>query len=305
MSYQRSPVSRSIRFIRLVSVSSLAAFAVACSSLPEEPDGALARETIFAVTGSMNLIKFNAGQPRRILDRKPVTGLAAGDRLIGMDFRVARGVLYALSAGGRLYTLDTASGALKPVGTAPAALPLTGSLFGVDFNPAADRIRVVSDSGFNLRLHPDTGAAIDGNAALGGLQPDTALSFAAGDALAGKQPALIAAAYTYNKKDEKITTNYAIEQTTGSLVVQGSVEGVNPVVSPNTGILRTVGSLGVSGVTDVGFDIADVSGVAYAVLRTATDTRSRLHLIDLSTGRAKVVGTVGDGAPLLGMAIEP
>ena len=294
--------------VRLVSVGSLAVFAVACSSLPEEPEGALARETIFAVTGSMNLIKFNAGQPRRILDRKPVTGLAAGDRLIGMDFRVARGVLYALSAGGRLYTLDTASGALKPVGTAPAALPLTGSLFGIDFNPAADRIRVVSDSGFNLRLHPDTGAAVDGNAALDGLQPDTALSFAAGDALAGKQPALIAAAYTYNKKDEKITTNYAIEQTTGSLVVQGSIEGVNPVVSPNTGILRTVGSLGslgVSGITDAGFDIADVSGVAYAVLRTATDTRSRLHLIDLFTGRARAVGTVGDGAPLLGMAIEP
>ncbi|HPH14964.1 MAG TPA: DUF4394 domain-containing protein [Burkholderiaceae bacterium] len=302
MSHKRSRITG---FIRSVGVSTVAVLAVACFSLPEETEGAPVRETIFAVTGGMSLIKFNAGQPRRILDGKPVTGLAAGDRLIGIDFRVARGVLYALSASGRLYTLDTASGALKPVGAAPAALPFTGSMFGVDFNPAADRIRVVSDSGFNLRLHPDTGAAVDGNAALDGLQPDAALTFAAGDELAGKQPALIAAAYTYNKKDEKITTNYAIERTTGSLVVQGSIEGASPVVSPNAGILRTVGSLGVSGVTDAGFDIADVSGAAYAVLRTASDTRSRLHLIDLSTGRARAVGTVGDGAPLLGMAIEP
>ena len=245
-------------------------------------------------------------QPRRILDKKPVTGLAAGDRLIGIDFRVARGVLYALSASGRLYTLDTASGALKPVGAAPAALPLTGSLFGVDFNPAADRIRVVSDSGFNLRLHPDTGAAVDGNAALEGLQPDTALSFAAGDALAGKQPALdCCGLHVHTRKTKKSLPTMRLSGTTGSLVVQGSIEGVTPVVSPNTGILRTVGSLGVSGVTDAGFDIADVSGAAYAVLRTASDTRSRLHLIDLSTGRARAVGTVGDGAPLLGMAIEP
>ena len=35
---------------------------------------------------------------------------------------------------------------------------LDGTEFGVDFNPQVDRLRVVSNSGQNLRLHPDTGA---------------------------------------------------------------------------------------------------------------------------------------------------
>ena len=35
---------------------------------------------------------------------------------------------------------------------------LTGSQFGVDFNPVADRLRVISDSGLNLRINADTGA---------------------------------------------------------------------------------------------------------------------------------------------------
>ena len=48
---------------------------------------------------------------------------------------------------------------------APAFTPaLSGTAFGFDFNPTVDRIRVVSDTGQNLRLNPDTGAvaAVDG-----------------------------------------------------------------------------------------------------------------------------------------------
>ena len=126
-------------------------------------------------------IFFHAAQPDRILERRPVTGLAPGERLVGIDFRVAKGVLYALSQAGRLYTLDIPSGALRPVGSAPAALALQGTVFGFDFNPAADRIRVVSNMGQNLRLHPDTGAVVDGDAAVEGVQPDPSLRYAWGD----------------------------------------------------------------------------------------------------------------------------
>lgn len=274
-----------------------------------EPEGPLRKETIYAVTANLDLIKFNAGQPRRILEKRTVTGLPKGETLLGVDYRVARGVLYALSGtasgSARLYTLDTTTGALTPVGIAPAAIALTGSLFGFDFNPAADRIRVVSDTGMSLRLHPDTGAAVDGNPAIEGLQPDTALSFATGDVNFGRSPAVVAAGYTYNKKDEKLTTNFAIDRRLGALLRQGSVEGVLPVVSPNTGLLATIGSLGLGELTDASFDIADVSGAAFVAVRTPGDNRSRLFLIDLSTGRAQALGTVGDGTALLGMAVEP
>jgi hypothetical protein len=285
-------------------VACLLALLTACAGRVET-QGPLRKENVFAVTSAMELIQFNAGQPQRLLSRTAVTGLAAGDRLLGIDFRVARGVLYALAASGRLYTLDTATGTLKQVGNAASTVPLTGALFGVDFNPVADRIRVVSDSGLNLRLHPDTGAAVDGNPAVDGVQGDAALAYGPGDANAGKVPALVAAAYTYNKRDDKITTNFAIDRRLGVLVMQGSREGATPAVSPNTGVLTTIGPLGLGELVDAAFDIADLSGAAFAALRTADQPRARLYLLDLATGRAQALGTIGTGAPLLGMAVEP
>lgn len=281
----------------------VAAFIAGCAA-PPAADPAR-RELVVAVTASHELITFSAGEPGRILERRPVTGLAAGDRLVGIDFRVARGVLYTLAQSGRLYTLDIPSGALRPVGAAPAVVPLKGQVFGFDFNPAADRIRVVSDAGLNLRLHPDTGAVVDGDPAVDGVQADPWLRYAASDVNAGRTPSIAGAAYTYNTQDSKLTTNYAIDRALGVLVMQGSLEGTTPVVSPNSGQLRTVGPLGLGRLTDVSFDIADVGNAALAVVRTAADNPTRLVLVNLQTGAAQPLGQVGDGAPLVGMAIEP
>lgn len=294
----------SIPLVRHLAAAALASAGLAgCATAPapESPQ----RELVVAVTASHELIKFQAGQPDRILERRPVTGLPAGERLVGIDFRVARGVLYALTQGGRLYTLDIPTGALRAVGPAPAVLGLRGTAFGLDFNPAADRIRVVSSTGQNLRLHPDTGAAVDGEPALDGVQPDPALRYAWSDPHAGRAPDIAGAAYTYNAQDGKLTTNYAIDRALGVLVVQGSREGATPVVSPNTGQLRTVGSLGLPPLVDVAFDISDVGNTALIAVRTTRDSRTQLHRVDLRTGATQPLGQVGDGAPLVGMAIEP
>ena len=282
-------------------VAGVALAGCATAPPPESPQ----RELVVAVTDSHELITFNAGQPAQILERRPVTGLPTGERLVGIDFRVARGVLYALSQAGRLYTLDIPTGALRPVGAAPSGVALRGTSFGFDFNPAADRIRVVSNTGQNLRLHPDTGAAVDGDAALEGVQPDPSLRYAWSDAHAGRTPDVVAAAYTYNTQDSKLTTNYAIDRALGVLVMQGSREGDTPVVSPNTGQLRTVGSLGLPPLTDASFDISDVDNTALIAVRTVADRPTRLHRVDLRTGATRPLGVVGEGAPLLGMAIEP
>ncbi|MBL8359418.1 MAG: DUF4394 domain-containing protein [Rubrivivax sp.] len=269
-----------------------AALALAgCASL-QEPEGPPRKETVYAVTDAAELIRFNAGQPRRILDRKPLSGLEPGDRLAGIDFRVARGVLYALSTSGRLYTLDAASGRLTRVGTQPA--PLSAARHEVDFNPVADRIRVIADDGSNLRLHPDTGAVA---------ATDPALAYAPGDPHAGRAPRIAGAAYTYNKRNDKLTTNYAIDLALGTLVTQGSREGVEPAVSPNTGRLYTVGPLGTGAVDRASFDIADIDNTALAALQQGG--RTALHLVDLASGRATRIGTVGDGRALWGLAIEP
>jgi len=57
----------------------------ACSSVPEEPLGPLARESLFAVTSGNRLIGFNAGQPQKILSARPLTGLQPQERVLGID----------------------------------------------------------------------------------------------------------------------------------------------------------------------------------------------------------------------------
>lgn len=283
-----------------------AALLAACAQLPPEPVGPPRKEHLLALTDQHELLRVNAGQPGRVLSRVALKGLADGEKLVGIDFRVARGVLYALSDRARLYTVNPQSGALTAVGSAPMAVPLAGSAsFGFDFNPAADRIRIVSDSGLNLRAHPDTGAAVDANPDAPGVQADGPLAYRAGDAHFGAAPQIVAAGYTYNTQNEKLTTNYAIDRRLGVLVMQGSQEGATPVVSPNTGQLTTVGSLGLGPLTDAAFDIADAGGAAFAAVRSATQPRTRLHLVDLATGKATFIGTVADGGPLRGLAIEP
>lgn len=274
-----------------------------CATAPPEPMGPPAKEMIYAVTAaSQLLVQFNAGQPQKSLSSKPLTGLAAADRLVGIDYRVAKGQLFGLGASGQLYRIDTKTGSLTAVGT-PNDLPQEGvTEWGFDFNPTVDRIRVVTDAGHNLRLHPDTGALVDGNPNEAGAQLDGRLAYDAADVNAGKTPAIVAAGYTYNKDNDKITTNYALDGRQGVLVHQGSKEGAQPPVSPNTGKLYTVGSLGVGPFDKATLDISDVSNTAYAAITAGG--KSVWYRIDLASGKATRIGTVA-GGQVVGAAIEP
>ncbi len=262
-------------------------------------------ETLWALTTAQQLIQVRLDRPQVVLQRRALSGLPEGEDIIGMDFRVARGVLFALARSGRLYTVDTTTGVAQAVAAPPLAQPLVGEAFGVDFNPAVDRVRVVSVTGQNLRLHPDTGLMIDGNPKEPGVQPDAPLSYVQGDVNAGRPPAVTAVAYTYNQENEKITTLYGIDRVMGTLVRQGSVEGTQPVVSPDTGRLTTIGSLGTGALLDAAFDISDVRNTALLATRTATDPRTRLYVLDLKTGQPTLRGILADGKPIRGIAIEP
>ena len=184
------------RSLRTGIAATLATLAVGCATSPPEPDLPPRKETILAVTDSHHLIRFNAGQPRTLLDKKPLTGLQPGEVILGIDFRLNKGVLYALGnlrGQGRLYTVDTATGRATPVGE-PLAVALEGVEFGFDFNPTVDRIRVVSNTGQNLRLHPDTGAVVDADPSQPGVQLDARLAFDVTDRHAGQVATVMAAA---------------------------------------------------------------------------------------------------------------
>lgn len=253
-------------------------------------------ERLWLVTQSQQLLQVNPSIPTQLLAQKALTGLADGEQIQGIDYRVAYGVLFALSNKGQLYTINTATGVLTAVGEPLASGTLHTAQYGFDFNPAADRIRVVNERGQNLRLHPETGA-------LAFTDPD--LHYAASDRHAGVSPAIVAAAYTYNQQDAKMTTNYAIDKALGTLVTQGSIEGSEPMISPNTGQLFTVGALGISRLQQVSFDISDLNNIALIAVSTAAEAASTLYQIDLATGAAQKLGTLANGEALAGIAIEP
>ena len=88
----------------------------ACSLLPAQPEGSPRKQHILAVTADNQLLRFNAGQPGHILASRAITGLTAGDTLLGIDFRVANGQLFGLGSRGQLYRIDPETGAPSPWG---------------------------------------------------------------------------------------------------------------------------------------------------------------------------------------------
>jgi hypothetical protein len=113
-------------------------------------------------------------------------------------------------------------------------------------------------------------------------------------------PRLVGAAYTNSVAGATTTTNYAIDAGLDVLVTQGSVGGTP--VSPNTGRLFTVGRLGVDASDVVGFDITP-AGRAFAALTRPGESTSALYSIDLTTGAARSLGTLGGGQSIRGLTV--
>jgi len=242
-----------------------------------------AAETIWISTAN-SISSFDSATPGTVIGTVPVTGLAGGDSIAGIDFRPATGQLYALGSGGRIYTIDRGTGAATQIGT--TSFTLTGTAFGFDFNPTVDRIRVVSNGGQNLRLHPDTGAVAF---------TDTPLAFGPSDANVGDTPNVVGAGYTNSIGGATTTTLYDIERGNNVLVTQAP---------PNNGTLNTVGALGLTLVDGaVGFDISNRTGSAYL----AADTGSGLSLytVTLSNGSVTPRGAISGDPALTGLAVAP
>ncbi len=234
-------------------------------AIPTNPVG-------YGVDNTNNLSIFDLTAPGFAATR-PITGLQGGETVLGIDMRPATGQLYALGSSSRLYTINMSSGAATVVGTAPFATLLSGTSFGFDFNPVVDRIRVVSNTGQNLRLDPNTGtiAAVDLP-----LNPGT--------------PAVSAAAYTNNFAGTTSTTLFVIDATTDKLYIQ---------TPPNNGTLVEVGALGINIGADNGFDIGGNTGKAYGLFSIGALTK--LYTLDLTTGL--VTGQVDFAGAARGFAV--
>lgn len=201
-----------------------------------------------------------------------------GGPLAGIDVRPADGMLYALAADGTLYTIAMDGKASKK-SKLETMLPV-GTSATVDFNPVADRLRVIGSDGTSLRVNVDDGKVIK----------DGSLKYADADTHKSKAPKVMAGAYTNSVKGTKETTLLNIDIATGALVKQAP---------PNDGILNTIGALGPK-IDVIAFDIWSdgTKNEGWAM------TGDQLWSIDLATGKATQVAKIeGLGGPVTDIAI--
>ncbi len=238
---------------------------------------------VFAITSQNVLLSFNAARPGTILSSTPITGLANGEFVLGIDFRPANGLLYGYTGYNSLITINTTTGAITRVGTTSA---LTGNAYGMDFNPVPDRVRLVNDFDQDARVNPDTAVTII----------DGTLAYAAGDPNFGQNPNIVGAAYTNNFAGATSTELYDIDSNLDILVEQ---------TPPNNGTLHTVGPLGINTTNAVGFDITGNTGAVYASLTNPGNNASSLYTVNLTTGAATSIGQIGGVATqVIGLAVS-
>lgn len=223
------------------------------------------------LVGGKTLVMFDT-ETLAVSGTVEVTGV---DGLAGIDVRPADKLLYGVTLSGDVVTIDTASGAATVKSTLSEKLSsYEGAI--VDFNPMADRLRLMGTDGTNHRVNVDDGAVtVDGS-----------LAYIAGDMHEGETPAIVAAAYINSIGKPEATGMFDIDATIGALIKQAP---------PNDGTLAAIGKLGIEGVDNYAFDISateDLTNTAYLV------AGAMLYTVNLETGAATAVGEITgvDGA---------
>jgi hypothetical protein len=232
----------------------------------------------FGISGDGTLmVTFTTDRPDVLNWVQVITGLSGDTALVGIDFRVQNGLLYGVGNKGGIYTIKTPPATKDVVVTKVSQLQyaLTGSQFGVDFNPAADRLRVISDNGQNLRHNLGDHTTIQ----------DVNLTT---PPVEGTTKGVTAAAYTNNDLNgATATTLFDINTNSDQVVIQSPA---------NNGTLAPTGSLGLDAQLKAGMDIYStlsggrtVDNAAFASLTPYGATNPSLYSVNLFTGEAAVI----------------
>jgi hypothetical protein len=205
-------------------------------------------------------------------DKKKVTKTwkisGVNGRIVGIDVRPADGMLYGVVADGTVVTIDLASGKATMKSKLETMLPAV-TMATIDFNPAADRLRLIGSEGTNLRANVDDGK----------VTKDGMLKYAEGDANKGRMPTVVAGAYSNSFKGTKETALYDIDIANWTFVRQAP---------PNDGVLNTLGKLSANG-GSLAFDIwSDGRGGNEGWLLNG----AMLHRVDIASGKTTPAGKI-------------
>jgi hypothetical protein len=269
--------------------------AVASQSCGNRADlGRGSRLTILGLTQDQRLVQFRECTPNRLKEIGAVILQSPDTALVGIDFRVQDGYLYGVGNGGGIYTIDTSSAVATRVSQLSMDVVLDGTFFGVDFNPAADRLRIISDNGQNLAHNVNPPPAPGGVTAV-----NTTLNYPA----PANPPLPLAtgvtgAAYTNNDLDGTTgTTLFDIDTMLNQVAIQSP---------PGQGELVAVGLLTVDPDTPVGFDIyTDLQkNVAFknrGFASLVVGSVSGFYRLNILTGQAILIENFS--APVIDIAI--
>lgn len=246
------------------------------------------------LTGDQRLVSFRVDRPDRVLPLGRVGGLKGDSKLVGIDYRVQNGKLYGVGDKGGVYTIREVGA--KATKVSQLSVALRGTKFGVDFNPAANRLRVISDTGQNLRHNIDdpAGAPAAGTTAVDGTLTNPPVPPATTGATA---TGVTGAAYTNNDLSATTaTTLFDVDTVNDQVSVQSPA---------NAGNLAPTGKLGVDAGPSAGFDVYTSrrtgSNTAYGVL-TVGGTQ-RLYRVDLLNGSVTRTGTFDGGRAVVDLAL--
>ena len=255
--------------------------------------------TDFRSTKPNTLVNFAAATPNTVVE-KPITGLTAGDIVVGIDVRPANGLMYAFARAdvGGAPTGAASIYVINPdTGAASGRVAVTGVTFdgatsvSVDFNPVADLMRVITFFGQSVAINVATGAATQNGAIQG-------TTFAAAVAYTNSAVSATAPASTLL---------YRIDN-------QGAPDDLTTITPATGAIATTTGPIGLDLVEVQAFDIAGATNQnALAALRTSAAGAHSLYRINLTTGAATLfnataaLSLIGGaaGVPLVDIAIRP
>jgi Domain of unknown function (DUF4394) len=223
-----------------------------------------------------------------------VNGLQVDTQVLAIDHRAADGALYGLGNAGGVYRIDPATGVATLSNRLTVALQ--GTRVAADFNPAADRLRIVTNAGQNLRHNVDVG---------GTTATDAPLNYTAGTTASG----VVAAAYTNNDVSPTAAPTNAAATATALFVIDANLDQVALQSPPNAGVLVATGKLQQDVAEFTGFDIfSTVQGGITTDNRalattTAADGQTTLHSVNLLTGKLSAKGKLATGISLVDIAI--
>ena len=260
-----------------------------------------------------NLVRFNTAAPGTTIT-VPISGITAGEMLVGIDFRPQTGQLYAFGVNasantGTLYLVEPNSGVATGAGPPgqivlvdgagnPIDLPAGG--YGMDFNPTVDRIRITTDTGLNFRINPTTGAPVDGDAGAAGINPDGSIS--------GGSTGVSANAYTNSYGGALVTTLYTLDSVSNSLLIQNPPNAgtqtaqVAVKLAGSTLDFTSVNSFDIPAGVTVSTANSAAAGFGFAGLTVGGVTS--LYTINLVSGEATNLGAFGSGTTqMVGLAL--